>query len=406
MRECGVPIFPTALPGLAGSVKAVPHSRIRELAEIAFQMEGVLKLYFGESNQPTPDYIKNAAQKALQDGYTFYTENAGLLSLRETLADYYQRMQGVTLDARREIVITASGVQGLNVAIRCVLDPGDEALVLTPSWPNGASIVAMANAKAVEIAQPLRGDRYEIDWEALEGAVTARTRLLLYTSPSNPLGWVATDEDQERLLEFCRRHGLWLLADEVYDRLWYETEELGTPVPSILRKATREDAVMVVHSFSKSYCMTGWRLGWVIARADLAAKATQLNEFIISHAPSFTQRAGETALKEGEGELRTMLGRLRDNRDFCLEALSRMPRVTTPRPEGAFYLFPRISGLHDSFTFCRRLLEETKVGLAPGVAFGAGGEGSIRICYAADRTILEPAMQRLQTFLDKDLPET
>jgi aspartate/methionine/tyrosine aminotransferase len=406
MRECGVPIFPTALPGLAGSVKAVPHSRIRELAEIAFRMEGVLKLYFGESNQPTPEYIKNAAMQALQDGYTFYTENAGLLSLRETLADYYLRMQGVTLDAKREIVITASGVQGLNVAIRCVLDPGDEALVLTPAWPNGASIVAMANAKAVEIAQPLRGDRYEIDWEALEAAVTARTKLLLYTSPSNPLGWVATDEDQDRLLEFCRRHGLWLLADEVYDRLWYETEELGTPVPSILRKATRDDAVMVVHSFSKSYCMTGWRLGWVIARADLAAKATQLNEFIISHAPSFTQRAGETALKEGEGELRTMLGRLRDNRDFCLEALSRMPRVTTPRPEGAFYLFPRISGLHDSFTFCRRLLEETKVGLAPGVAFGAGGEGSIRICYAADRTILEPAMQRLQTFLDKDLPET
>ncbi len=388
-------------PSLADSVQAVPHSRIRELAEIAFRMEGVLKLYFGESNQPTPDYIKDAAAAALRNGYTFYTENAGLLSLREALAAHYARTQGVTLDPRKEIVVTASGVQALNVVIRCVLDPGDEAIVLTPAWPNGASIVAMSNAKPVEIPHPLVGERYEIDWAALEAAVSGKTKLLVYTSPSNPLGWVATDEDQTRLLEFCRRHGLWLLADEVYDRLWYETEEPGTPVPSILRKATRDDAVIVVHSFSKSYCMTGWRIGWVIARADLAAKATQLNEFIISHAPSFTQKAAETALADGEPEIRAMLQRLKANRDFCMDALSRMPRVTVPRPEGAFYLFPKIDGLNDSFAFCRGLLTETRVGLAPGVAFGAGGEGSIRICYAADRTILEPAMERLHGFLDK-----
>jgi aspartate/methionine/tyrosine aminotransferase len=282
-----------------------------------------------------------------------------------------------------------------------VLDPGNEALVLTPSWPNGASIVAMSSAKAIEIAQPLRGDRYEIDWDALEASVTPRTRLLIYTSPSNPLGWTATELDQDRLLDFSRRHGLWLLADEVYDRLWYETETLGTPVPSILRKATRDDAVMVVHSFSKSYCMTGWRLGYVIARADLAAKATQLNEFIVSHAPSFTQRAGETALREGEAEITAMLHRLKANRDFCIEALAEMPRLTVPRPEGAFYLFPRVENLTDSFEFCRKLLIDTKVGIAPGVAFGLGGEGSIRICYAADKAILEPAMERLHTFLKR-----
>ena len=145
--------------------------------------------------------------------------------------------------------------------------------------------------------------------------------------------------------------------------------------------------------------MTGWRIGWVIARADLAAKATQLNEFIISHAPSFTQKAAESALKDGEPEIAAMLGRLKANRDFCLNALKQMPRVTVPQPEGAFYLFPRIKGLTDSFEFCRRLLVEKKVGLAPGVAFGAGGEGSIRICYAAEQTILEPAMERLHGFL-------
>jgi aspartate aminotransferase len=394
-------------PQLARSVLAVPHSRIREIADIAFNMQGVLSLYFGESNQPTPAYIKQAAVRALDAGFTFYTENAGLPSLREALAAYYQKMHGVSLDPRREIVITASGVQALNAAIRCVLDPGDEALIFTPVWPNGASIVALSNARAMEIPQPLCGGandkdkRYEIDWRALEAAVTPRTRMLLYTSPSNPLGWVATAEDQDRLIAFCRAHGLWLIADEVYERLVYgEGPDPGAPTPSILRKATRDDAVIVIQSFSKSYCMTGWRVGWLVARADLARKATQLNEFIVSHAPSFAQKAAETAMAEGEPEIARMVGRLKSNRDFCLDALRRMPGVTVPRPEGAFYLFPRIEGMTDSFEFCKRLLVEKRVGLAPGVAFGAGGEGSIRICYAADREVLEPAMERLSEFLN------
>jgi aspartate/methionine/tyrosine aminotransferase len=145
--------------------------------------------------------------------------------------------------------------------------------------------------------------------------------------------------------------------------------------------------------------MTGWRVGWLIARRDLARKATQLNEFIISHAPSFAQKAAEIALSTGEEELVRMLGRLKANRDFCIEALRRMPGVTVPEPDGAFYLFPKIEGLNDSFEFCRQLLEQEHVGLAPGVAFGEGGEGSIRICYAADRSVLEPAMERLARFL-------
>ncbi len=387
------------MPHIAESVENVPRSRIRELAEIAMGMDGVLRLYFGESNLPTPDYIKQAAIRAMQDGFTFYTENAGLPSLRRAIADSYTRLHGVTLDPASEIVVTASGVQALNLAIRCVLDPDDEMLVLTPAWPNGSSSAMMANASVKQIPHPLCGDRYVIDFDALEAAVTPRTRLLLYTSPSNPLGWVATEEEQQALLDFARRHGLWILADEVYDRLYYAGARLGDPVPSILRKATRDDAVMVVHSFSKSYCMTGWRVGWLVARRDVTEKATQLIEFIVSHAPTFAQKAGETALADGEPELRSMLERLKENRDLCIDALHGAPGVTVPKPDGAFYLFPRIDGLTDSFGFCRRLLEETRVGLAPGVAFGAGGEGSIRICYAAERSILEPAMERLNQFL-------
>jgi hypothetical protein len=385
----------------------VPRSRVRELAEIAMSMdsaarsrdERVLRLYFGESNLPTPDYIKRAATEALAAGYTFYTENAGLVSLRQAIARHYQRLHGVALDAGSEIVATASGVQALCVGIRSTLDPGDEALILTPAWPNASSIVEMSNAVPRHVPHSLHGGRYSIDFDALDAAVTSRTRLLVYTSPSNPLGWVATVEDQRHLLEFTRKHGLWLLADEVYDRLYYACEQPGEPAPSILRLATREDAVLVVQSFSKAYCMTGWRVGYLIARRDLAAKATELNEFIISHAPSFSQKAAETALEHGEDEIRRMIERLKDNRDLCLDALSRMSGVETPAPDGAFYLFPRIDGVRDSFEFCRQLLMETRVGLAPGVAFGTGGEGSVRICYAAERSILETAMERLGRFL-------
>ncbi len=391
---------------VAQSALNVPHSRIRELAEIAMSMDGVYKLYFGESNLPTPDYIKRAAQKAMADGFTFYTENAGMPSTRKALARFYSEIHGVEIDPSTEIVVTCSGVQALNVGIRCLLDPGDEAIVLTPAWPNGSAIVQMANAVVKQIPHVLAGGRYTVDFDAIEAAVTPRTRMLLYTSPSNPLGWTASSDEQDRLLDFARRHGIWLMADEVYERLYYpdlppkaKTPEKLT-APSILKKATRQDAVIVAQSFSKAYCMTGWRLGWLVARKDVAARATQLNEFIISHAPSFAQRAGETALLWGEAAVREMVVRLRENRDFCMSVLAKTKGVTLPKPEGAFYLFPKIEGVTDSFAFCKQLLMETNVGIAPGVAFGAGGEGSVRICYAAEKSILEQAMARLKLFIE------
>lgn len=392
---------------ISSSAAAVPYSRIRELGELAMQMDAtssdgndrVLRLYFGESSVPTPEFIKRAAQKAMADGFTFYTENAGMPTTRQALARYYGDVHGVTLDPATQIVITASGVQAIQVAMRCVLNPGDEAIVLTPAWPNGSSIIAMANATVIQIAQPFLGERYCIDFDALEAAITPKTRLILYTSPSNPLGWVATDDDQNRLLALSRKYGIWLLADEVYERLFYGGAKLGEPVPTIWKKVTADDSVIVIQSFSKTWCMTGWRIGWLVSRADLCAKAAQLNEFIVSHAPSFAQRAAETALLWGENTVGEMLARLKDNRDFCMAALSRMPGVKTPNPEGAFYLFPKFEGMTDSFDFCKRLLVERKVGLAPGVAFGAGGEGSIRICYAAERPILEEAMTRLADFV-------
>lgn len=400
------------MPVVAPTARAVPHSRIRELADVAMRMdaearqpsERVLRLFFGESNLPTPAFIQEAAHRAMLDGYTLYTENAGIPSLRRALALKYEQLHGVTLDPAREIVVTNSGVQALNVGIRCTLDPGDEAIVITPAWPNQVSNVCLCNATPREVPLVLQRGCYVVDFEALEAALTSRTRLLIYTSPSNPSGWVATLDEQQRLLEFARRHALWLIADEVYERLWYPASlPVGSPSPSILKLATRADAVMVAQSFSKSYCMTGWRLGWLVARADLAERATQLNEFIISCAPGFVQKAAEIALSDGEPALLEMLALYKANRDFCVDAFRQMPGVTLPSPDGAFYVFPRIDGLADSFGFCERLLLETRVGLAPGVAFGAGGEGSIRLCYAVKTEILAEALARIGAFVERTI---
>jgi hypothetical protein len=386
------------LPPYAPSLARVPYTQIRELGELAMTMDGVLRLYFGESSLPTPRFIVDAAARALADGYTFYSENAGLPALREAIAAQYRRLHGVELDPGPEVVVTASGVQALHLAVRSAVDPGDEVVILSPAWPNGAAIVALSHATPIDVPLVLTGEHYEIDFDELAAAVTPRTRLILLTSPSNPLGWVVRPDEQQRLLDFCRDRGLWLLADEVYERIYYGGA-VGDPAPSILRRCDRDDLVHVVQSFSKTYCMTGWRVGWLVTRADVGPKLAQLNEFFVSHAATFTQVAALTALLEGEEELARMVDELRAKRDLCLAALRALPGVTVPDPEGAFYVFPRIDGLNDSFAFCRQLLVEERVGLAPGSAFGAGGEGSVRICYAAERSLLEPALERLERFL-------
>src|SRR6266516_1481944 len=235
----------------APSLARVPFTGIREVGEIAMAMDDVLRLYFGESNLPTPRFIVEAAARALDEGYTFYSENAGLPALRRAIASQYERLHRVELDPEREIVVTASGVQALHLAIRSVLDPGDQALILSPAWPNAASIVALSHATPIEAPLVLREEQYRIDFAALEAAVGPRTRVVVLTSPSNPLGWVAGEEEQRRLLEFCRDRGLWLLADEVYERIYYGSSEAGAAAPSILRLCDRNDAVHVVQSFSK-----------------------------------------------------------------------------------------------------------------------------------------------------------
>jgi aspartate aminotransferase len=386
-------------PTLSATLTRVPPSGIRELGNLALGLEGVLPLYFGESNLGTPAFIVEAAAQAMRDGYTRYSHNAGLPMLRAELAAQYDRLHGVTLDSDSEIVVTASGLQGLHLALRAVIDPGDEVLVLSPAWPNGSNIIELSHGVNVDVPFVLGPDRYEIDFDRLDALAGPRSRALLMTSPSNPLGWVATPAEQRRLLDFCRAREMWLICDEVYERMHWESENPGAPAPSILCVAERGDAVIVVQSFSKTYCMTGWRLGWLVLPASIGPTVGKSNELFISHAPTFIQVAATAALAHGEEAVATMLAHFAQNRELCLSALASLPGLTVPKPEGAFYLFPRIDGLEDSATFCRDLLVQERVGLAPGSAFGTGGEGSVRLCYAGDRAWLEQGFERLERFL-------
>ena len=395
-------------PSFAPSAERVPESRIRALADVAFGMEDVLFLQFGESTLPTPPYVIDAVNRAAQEGWTYYSSNQGLPSLRVAIANLIARLHAVEIDPS-EIQVNSGGGQALNLAIKCVIDPGDEALVLSPNWPNGSAMVGMFGGRAVEVPMARTGQRFTPDLEALESALSPRTRLLLYASPSNPLGWTATVAEQRILLDFAHRHGLWLLTDEVYERIYYggrgasrgERGQTGAGqiAPSILKLCSREDPVIVVNSFSKTYCMTGWRLGWIVGRPDFVRKAAQLNEFIVSHAPTMIQRGGEAAIAHGEDDIAAMVEEFQERRDYCAGMLRTVPGVNLPEPEGAFYLFPQLEGVNDSFEFALDLLRTKRVAVAPGSAFGNGGEGSIRICYAPGMDVLKPAMERICEFI-------
>jgi aspartate aminotransferase len=382
---------------LSAQATRVDSSRIRELSALADKLPGIYKLYFGESNLPTPEFIKKAAHEAIAQNHTFYTPNAGYLDLREAIAEKVKELQLLSYDPETEVIVTGSGVTGLLLSIFAVLERGGKAILLSPAWPNARSIVQMVGGIPLEI--PLREgrDRYELDLERIEREMDDSTRLVIYSSPSNPLGWVASEEEQRGLANLAYSRGVTIISDEVYERIVYDR-----PVASsIARVAPDKNGVIVVHSFSKTYCMTGWRVGFCLGPREVVAHMVKLQEFVVSHPSSISQRAALVALREGEAFVREMVERYRRQRDLVYGRLAQMEELQVKSPEGAFYIFPRVTGLKDSFAFARELLLEKGVGVAPGSAFGSGGEGCFRICFAAEEGILLPALDRLEDFLKK-----
>jgi len=373
------------------TIARLPGSKIREVANAAMGRDDVLAFWFGESDEVTPEAVRNAAAQSLQRGETFYSHNLGLIELRQALADYCSTLHGV-VDVER-IAVTSSGVNALMLAMQMLAGAGDEVAAVVPLWPNLTAQASIMGAQVRRIAlRPVQG-RWMLDLDSLRAAVTPATRVLLVNAPNNPTGWTLTRDEQQAILAHCRATGTWIVADEVYERIHFGA---GLTAPSFLDIASDDDRLVVAHSFSKSFLMTGWRLGWLVLPRGHLDAIGKLIEFNTSCAPVFVQRGGLAALKLAPEFVPTLVSHMRDCRDRLVSQLAALPSVEVASPPGGMYAFFRVKGQDDSLAFAKRLVEHHGLGLAPGVAFGEEGEGWLRWCFASrDPRRLDDGVQRL-----------
>jgi len=382
---------PTPRPALA----EIPGSLIREVSEVGRYMQDVIPLWFGEPDTVTPDFVREAAKLALDEGKTFYAPNPGIPPLREAIAAYLKRINRPVGTSR--IAVTASGVNALMLVAQALLSPGDRVVIPTPAWPNMDGIARVMGAEVADMPLRLMNGVWRADLDELLAAITPQTKLLFLNSPGNPTGWTLTSAEQRAILDKCRQTGTWILADDVYERLFFA----GEAAPSFLEIADEQDRVVSVNSFSKSWAMTGWRLGWIVAPPALMDAIGKLNEFNMSSAPTFIQHAGVVALDQGDAFIAETRARYLKARDIAHAALSSIPGITAPRPDGARYLFLKVEGCTDSLALAKSLLHSARVGIAPGAAFGAGGEGHLRLCFAQSEARIREASGRLAEALSQ-----
>jgi aspartate/methionine/tyrosine aminotransferase len=362
------------------AVLAMQSSRIREVANAALKNRDVLAFWFGESDEVTPAAVREAAVRSLERGETFYGHNLGLIELRDALAQYTSGFHPGRYSDR--IAVTSSGVNALMLATQLLAGAGDEVVAVVPVWPNLTQQPTMMGARVQRVAiAPDAQGVWQLDVRALVAAITPQTKVLLVNSPNNPTGWTLHRDEQRALLEHCRGTGTWIVADEVYERMWFGA---GRCAPSFLDIADSQDRLIVVHSFSKSFLMTGWRLGWmVVPEGGVLAQVGKLIEFNTSCPPEFVQHGGLAALAMGDDFVDGLVQRLRACRDLLLERLQQLPGVTVAVPNGGLYAFLKIEGQKDSLALAKRLVAEQGLGLAPGIAFGPEGEGWLRWCFAS-----------------------
>jgi aspartate/methionine/tyrosine aminotransferase len=377
-------------------IDQLPGSKIREVANAGLGRADVLAFWFGESDEPTPAFIREAAIRSLDDGETFYAHNLGLPELREALSAYIASLHRPV--AAERIAVTSSGVNALMLAMQALAGAGDEVVAVVPVWPNLTAQPLILGASVKRVALIVEAGAWRLDMAALLQAVTPQTNVLLINAPNNPTGWTLTRDEQQAILDHCRRTGTWIVADEVYERVYFKPGERCAP--SFLDLAEPDDRLVVAHSFSKSFLMTGWRLGWLVMPAALVPAMGKLIEFNTSCAPVFVQRAGLAALAGAADFVPGLVGRLHHCRDTLLPQLAELPGVQVATPEGGMYAFFRVDGQDDSLAFAKRLVSEAGLGLAPGAAFGAEAEGWLRWCFASqDPTRLTRGVERLRSFL-------
>ncbi|GAB4477232.1 MAG: pyridoxal phosphate-dependent aminotransferase [Burkholderiaceae bacterium] len=381
---------------LRTSLDSLPASRIREVANAALGRDDIVKFWFGEGDLPTPDFIRAAAKAALDAGETFYNHNLGIAELRQAIADYASKLHGVRIESDR-VAVTSAGVNALSLIAQALLDPGDRVAIVTPVWPNLTSIPRIMGAEVVRVPLDCRAGVWSLDLQKLVDAASPGTRAVLVNSPNNPTGWTMSQADWNALLAHCRKHGIWLVADDAYERLVYTGEPHA---PGVLAQIDDGERFISANTFSKSWTMTGWRLGWLIAPRRFVADFGKLVEFNTSCAPPFVQRAGIVAIRDGEPLVRDTVARLRRARDLLVQRLRALPGVEAAAPPGAMYLFFRIPGRSDdSLAFAKDLVTRSGLGLAPGIAFGAEGEGYLRWCFAASEALIEQGVERLARHL-------
>ncbi len=366
-------------------------SKIREVANASLGRTDVLAFWFGEPDELTPEFIRRAGIASLEAGETFYTHNFGIAELRAALAAYVSNLHRPV--ASENIVVTSSGMSALMLATQALIGPGDRVVEVTPLWPNLVEIPKVLGAHVECLPLDFSPQGWTLNLDRLIAALTPGTRALYINSPNNPTGWTVTREVQVKILEHCRGLGIWVIADDAYDRMWFGE---GAAAPSFLDIAEAGDRLVSTNTFSKSWLMTGWRIGWLVAPPALAIQIGKLIEYNTSCVPVFIQRAGLVAVQSGEKVISRTVERYRKARDFLVPQLNVIPGVQAATPPGAMYAFFRVEGMKDSLAFCKRLVVEANLGLAPGIAFGPEGEGFVRWCFASSEERLVEGVDRLR----------
>jgi aspartate/methionine/tyrosine aminotransferase len=379
------------------AIQNLEESKIRDVANAGLGRSDVLAFWFGESDEVTPDFIREAAIESLRQGETFYAHNLGLPELREEVAKYASRLHGQV--ASHRIAITSGGVNALMLAVQMLVDAGDEVVAVTPVWPNLTAQPAIMGATLKRVSLTPSGGAWTLDLQKLLDAITPATKLLIVNAPNNPTGWTLSSAEQQAILTHCRKTGTWILADEVYERLYYEPTANGC-APSFLDLAAPDDRLVVAHSFSKSFLMTGWRLGWLVMPPDMTHHMGKLVEFNTSCASVFTQRAGVVAMQRTDEVTPRIVAHLKACRDTLVPLLQKVPGVELQPAKGGMYAFFKLNGFDDSLVTAKRLVAEAGLGLAPGNAFAPEAQGWLRWCFASkDVGRLEQGVERLRNWL-------
>lgn len=380
-------------------VSALSSSRIRDIANAGMGRTDIAAFWFGEGDEVTPQFIREAAQNALADGETFYVHNLGLPRLREAVAAYESRLQAISTSPE-QIAITGSGVSALMIANQLIVSPGDKVVVITPIWPNIAEAPRLLGAEIIRFPLSVADGKWSLDLDKLLDALTPDTRMVIVNAPNNPTGFTIDQDTQKIILDHCRKHGIWVLSDEVYERLIFDGSNAA---PSMLRHAEPDDRIIRVNSFSKSWRMTGWRLGWLTLPRAMMADVPKVIEYNTSCAPSFIQKGGLAALTDPRGEetIAALKSGLTASRSTLLDGLARMGRIEIPDADGAMYAFFRIDGAPDDMATATTLVTDYGLGLAPGSAFGPEGEGWLRWCFAAKPEKIAIGLERLERFLNR-----